>query len=156
MTSAIALNPAVTSLIVALVAGVFGVGGVLLGGRNDHRKWLRERRYEAYSALLKEVSETSTIRMAARVSDLRESGGTPLPEALAAMLPLAGHVEQAAAAVRILGPPGVGAVAERLSSGTVVYLLERGGPDDDQHRASIRETEKRFVSEALKALRAQR
>jgi hypothetical protein len=52
----------VTGLLVALVAGVFAVGGAVVQSNRSHDRWLREMRLEAYTAFLSAIALATTSK----------------------------------------------------------------------------------------------
>jgi hypothetical protein len=67
-----AIDPLVSLLVGALGASVIGLIGALFGawiqGRREHRKWLRERRYEAYRTFAVDMNSFHKLKLTKRTA----------------------------------------------------------------------------------------
>lgn len=147
------LDPTLQALLAifggALIAALAGLAGAAIQGRREHKRWLRERRYEAFVrayALIKgfDLNTSKQKKIAARLLSASETDGreeedlkTLQDEADA----LFGTVTTELAPILVLGPASV---AQRAIEMQLAY---EAGDSDAQQRA-----ESSFILASQKAL----
>lgn len=164
------VSTAITGILVAVVAGVFGVGGAVLSAHREHRKWLREKRLESYTQLLVQASDASGMKnlVRSRVRDVERTlaeakleGATHpqveaikarVEEAREALATIPDALDQACVAVELLGPPGIQESATQLRSAALKEFIGRDEPD----REGLNEALYAFLASAQRALGAHR
>jgi hypothetical protein len=67
-----------TGLLVAVVAGLFGLGGAAFTARRDHDRWLRQSRLDAYSDFVAAVTKVTVSHHVRRL--VREAIATECPD----------------------------------------------------------------------------
>ncbi|WP_395640347.1 hypothetical protein [Pseudolysinimonas sp.] len=110
MNGGAGLDPVLSLLVGALGAAVIGLLGAWIQSRREHRRWVRERRFEAHLAFLRICeSLTEDGRISAMTGEFPRSLGTP-QEVRELMVEITdGH-----AAVMLLGPDSLERAAAAL------------------------------------------
>jgi hypothetical protein len=154
-TDAVTIDPTLLALIpivsVLLTIGA-GLVGAAIQGRREHRRWLRERRYEAYThafdiastvrAVAIEVVDTVQAIEADKVPlDMREATAARLAERMAYLSGLSDDVSERMAPLVILGPEAVG--------NAYVALVDSMGPPEAMDIAKVNAAES-ALSEAMR------
>lgn len=118
-----------TGALIAVVAGIFALGGARYTHNREHERWLRQQRLEAYGALL-----TASTELVGRTTATSESEDIALgPESVAEDIWLeddvhepSGPLNNCLARVRLLGPDNVALLGRALRHATLT-----------QHHAAI-------------------
>src|SRR5262245_51469951 len=126
------MSAAVTGVLVAVVAGVFGLGGAVLTAHRDHERWLGQARLDAYATLLACATNLTTVH--ARLLKVRQDPRTAVPDEVArqhlfARVDAYGELRRAEALVHLVGPDTMDPVAEDLASAALAHAF---GLDDDE------------------------
>lgn len=153
-----------TGLLVAIVAGVFGLGGSILTGRHQHRQWLSDKRLEACStfvAACDAISTTHTLEhmltevlsRRAEVVGIELVDGLPasFAETLRKEFSLVGDVDRALSDVQLLMDDATVDAAQKLKS-----ILMTAAFEPTKHAATIVRAHGTFVRAARTSLKADR
>jgi hypothetical protein len=149
-----------TGVLVALVAGVFGIGGAVVQARRTHDRWLREVRLQAYADFLGVVWRVAGMtlhrsRLVSRVAEMMELPLTLTEAEQAASLRATvnervdtlDELDVAAGRVRLLGPSSIDEPLESVRGHAIQVSVN---PNDGQWALSLRSEVDRFIAEARK------
>jgi hypothetical protein len=122
-------------VLVALVAGLFGLGGALISSRHQHQGWLREQRLEAYTRYLEAVgaldrwgSHSFLLRSVAERG--LDSGPEDGDRYLVELPILMAELDRRLAGVLMTGPSALADPAQQLRTATMDYALNRDKESD--------------------------
>ncbi|MFG2795889.1 hypothetical protein [Streptomyces pseudovenezuelae] len=161
------MDAGIAAVLGALVAGLFGLGGAVVGAvltarsareqvqsqaSIDHGRWMQERRVELYAgALLAYDQLFENLHSIPTAADDEEERKRMWSQVLAAL----DELKRTANKIRMTGPPEVSALVQalaRLTSRTVLAAASSEGSFSSEQLDAIRlqrdETYERFIAEA--------
>jgi hypothetical protein len=137
------IDPLLSLLVGALGASLIGLLGIWIQSRNEHAKWLREKRLEAYTSFMRDMS---TLQQLATQSPTLFNAKMIVKrsESLTETFTVSG--EQ----VSLLGPRSVNAAGQRWIWAAQGF----GASDDEMVKAATSEARWEFLIAAGRVLKA--
>lgn len=118
VAAAAPVDPLFALLVGALGASLLGLLGAWIQSRREHRKWLREQRFEAYRQFMIDMSDMS--RIVSQTPTLLNAGALK-----ADIETLVERFSHSFEAVSLLGPKSVNAAGTEWTSAALVVVRDR-------------------------------